>query len=132
MDFISTYHTNAALDAIVTTAGTITIALSTTEPIADDTNPAGVSNVTEPSGGDYARVSLPTSGWGAASDRIKATIADVAFPNPTADWGTISHIVAYSGSRCVFVGPLDDEIEVLASGNSVTIPAGTISLSLPL
>jgi len=49
---------------------------------------AGLSGVTEPVGGGYARVSLPASAWSAAVNRtIQATTA--TFPAPTGDWGVV-------------------------------------------
>lgn len=128
----TTATVNAMLDTAVTAWGTLTIALSTTIPTIDDAQASGVSNVTEPSGGSYARVSLPTSSWAAAVDRIKATNADVAFAAPTGDWGKVVAIVAYSGTTARFIGLLDDEMEILSGGDSLTIPAGQIALALPL
>ena len=131
----TTWFTNSVLDtAITSVAGNLQVALSTTEPEIDDTAATGVYNVTDPSGGAYARQALNTTAWAASTDRIKETNAAITFPAATADWGTVTHIVVYrvSDGKCVFVGALDEELEVLAGGDNLVIPAGLITLALPL
>ena len=131
----TTWFTDSVLDnAISAVAGNLQVALSTTEPEIDDTVASGVSGVTEPSGGSYARQTLNTTAWDASADRIKETNAAITFPVATADWGTVTHIVVYrvSDGKCVFVGALDEELEVLSGGDNLVIPAGLITLALPL
>lgn len=128
----TTATVNTMLDTAVTAWGTLSIALSTTVPVIDDAAASGVSGVTEPSGGSYARVSLPTTSWAAAADRIKATNADVTFAAPTGDWGTVVAIVAYSGTTARFIALLDEEFTITNGGDNLVIPSGTISIALPL
>jgi hypothetical protein len=133
MSGITTAVANTALDAIISTYGTMTVALSSTQPIIDDSNPAGISNVTEPSGGSYARVTLPTSAWATATNRIKATNTDITFPAPTADWADgIGWVVVYAGTQAIHFGDLSETIDVTAYGDQINIPAGTLSLSATL
>lgn len=132
---LTTWFVNAVLDnAVSSVAGACQVALSTTEPSIDDTAASGVSGVSEPSGGSYARQALAVASWAACADRIKATNAAITFPVATADWGTITHIVVYrtSDGKAVFVGALDEELEVLSGGDNLVIPAGSIALALPL
>jgi hypothetical protein len=79
------------------------IALSTTTP-----NDAG-GNVTEPSGGSYARVALCTTGAGApnlgaaagTAPAEKSNSAIISFPQATADWSAganMTHFVLFNAS----------------------------------
>lgn len=135
MEFLSTTDANAMLDARITALGTLYVGLSTSEPTINDAVSAGASGITEPSGGAYARVSLAASGWAAASNRIKSTSVDITFPDPTDDWGTITHVVVFTaatGGRVVLAGPLDDEVTIVSGGDAPKIPSGTLALALPV
>ena len=83
----------AALDHIFqkaawTQPGNLSLALSTSTPNDDGTG------VTEPSGGDYARVqTLPADWTRTGGDMQNNSRQD--FPEATASWGTITHLVIY-------------------------------------
>lgn len=128
---LTDYYANKALQAIVTDAGTMNVGLSTTKPVITSTGSVGATNITEPTGGSYARLSLATTDWDAAANRIKVTNKTLTFPAPTADWGSIGWVVVWSGTRVVFFGDLAQKINVVAGGDQVSIPSGTISLYLP-
>ena len=128
---ITDYYANKALDAIVTTAGTMNVGLSTTKPVLSPSVAAGATNITEPTGGSYARLSLATGDWNAAADRIKATNATLTFPLPSGDWGAVGWVVVWSGTKVVFFGDLAQKINVTSGSDQISIPAGTISLYLP-
>ena len=129
---LTSTYANQLLDQLVTNAGTMTVALSTTVPAVDDSSSTGISGFTEVTASGYTRQNLPTSSWSAAASRLKSTITDCVFSVPTADWGTIVAVCAFSGTTCVFIGLLDEEVNVVSGGDSLTIPAGTIAISLPL
>ena len=59
-------------------------------------NPTDAGTGTEVSGGSYARVQRDPldANWTAASatDGITTNAADITFPTPSANWGTITHV----------------------------------------
>ena len=63
------------------------VGLSTTTPSDDGTN------ITEPSGGAYARVSVAqnATNWPAASAGSKSNGTAITFPKATASWGTVTY-----------------------------------------
>jgi hypothetical protein len=90
--FFTDYLNNKVLDlvfgsVIYNAPTTIYVGLSQTA-----SNKSG--NVTEPSGGSYARVPATnnTSNFPAASAGTKSNATVIAFPAPTADWGTIQSL----------------------------------------
>lgn len=132
---ITTYYINKLWDNLITQAladGTMTVALSTTEPQVNDAATSGLDNVTEPTGGSYARITLTGANWSAAADRAKSTSSNITFPAPTADWGSIGWVVLYAGTRAIFFAPLAEIVDVTAYGDQINIPAGTLSLAAPL
>lgn len=68
--------------------------LSTTTP-----NETG-TGISEPSGGAYARVAVTNNktNFGTASAGALTNAAAITFPESTASWGTITHIVLYDAS----------------------------------
>lgn len=90
-------------------------ALSTTAP-----NPDG-TNVTEPSGGAYARVTKTRGGpFAAAGAGSPSAIAnaneEILWPLATASWGTISHWAIYDAAtsgNMLFYGALDSSKSVV-------------------
>lgn len=80
---------------------TIFVGLSSTTPVA------GGTNVTEPSGNGYARISLT---MGAAASRQRSNTNAVQFAASGGDWGTMTHSVFYTaitGGTFVSFDPLD-------------------------
>lgn len=132
MSFLSDKAVNTALDALIAAEGTLHVGLSTTKPSRSSSSPSGATGITEPLGGGYARVTLPVSGWAAASDRLKVTNVNIAFPNPTADWGQVGWVVVWNDAdEVVVTGDLDQIVNVKAGGDQVVIPASTMSVYLP-
>ena len=74
-------------NAAYTAPGTLYVGLSTTTPADDGTN------ITEPSGGAYARVSSTNNltNWPAAAGGSKSNGVPVTFAAATASWGTVTH-----------------------------------------
>jgi hypothetical protein len=95
------------------------IGLSTTTPTA-----AG-GNVTEPSGGAYARVAIAPAAWASAASGSSANTVAITFPTPTAAWGTVTHFVIYDAATA---GNFQS-FAALAAAQSV--PSG-VQLSIPI
>ena len=70
------------------------VGLSTTLPTNTGTN------VTEPSGGLYARVAVTNNAtnFPAAAARSKSNGTVITFPTASASWGTVTHFVLYDAS----------------------------------
>lgn len=90
---MSTEINQAALDHIFQQAawpqpGNLSLALSTTTP-----NPDG-TGVTEPTGGDYARVQTLPADWTRTGNDMQNN-GRLDFPEATDSWGTITHLVIY-------------------------------------
>ena len=84
---ISNYLEDALINATLrnttfTSPATVYVGLYTTDPTDANTG-------TEVSGGSYARQSVS---FGAPSDGLSASDADVTFPQATGDWGTVGWI----------------------------------------
>jgi len=80
-------------------------------------------------GGSYSRQAIsfdpPSSG-------VTLNSSVVVFPTATASWGTVTHFGLYDSSgagNLLMWGALSNPI-VLDSGDSFTIPAGTLSVSM--
>jgi hypothetical protein len=77
-----------------TPEATIYIGLSSTTPTVTG------GNVTEPSGGDYARVAKTNNGtnWGPAVDDTTSNATAITFPTASATWlagADLTHVVLY-------------------------------------
>ena len=127
------YLENAVLDHIVgkTTYAlpTCYIGLSSTTPAEDGTN------VTEPSGGSYARVSTAGADWNAASAGATSNANAITFAQATADWvagANLTYLVAYDAltvGNPLFYGALTVAKPVL-NGDTASFPAGDIDITL--
>lgn len=109
MGRLSDAYANLALDLIFSkatnnAAATYYFGLSSTTPTNSGTN------VTEPSGGSYARVAITNNAtqFPAASGRAKSNGLSITFPTATADWASgadMTHFVIYdAASAGTFVG----------------------------
>lgn len=90
------------------------------------------SAVSEPSGGGYARQLVA---WDAAATSAgaarSANTAEIAFPAPSAAWGTLTHFFgadAVTGGNLLFSGTLTSS--VVHTTQTVTFPAGDLDISL--
>lgn len=111
---------------------TLWIGLSTTTP----TEAGG--NITEPTGGAYARVATTGADWGAASGTapaVKSNTASKAFPTATADWSAganQTHFVlfdAVTAGNAKWWGALTTPKPVL-NGDTPSFAAGALVLKL--
>lgn len=111
---------------------TMYIGLSSTTPTNTGTN------VTEPSGGGYARVAVTNNAtnWPAASARSKANGTAITFPAATADWVAgvnLTHWVIYDASTAgTFVawGAITTPAPVL-NGTQPSFAVGAITITAP-
>lgn len=127
------YLENAVLDHIV---GKTTYALPTTYIGLSSTTPAeDGTNVTEPAGGSYARVSTAGADWNAASAGATSNANAITFAQATADWvagANLTYLVAYdavSAGNPLFYGALTVAKPVL-NGDTASFPAGDIDITL--
>ena len=119
-------------DGAYTPPATMYIALSSTTP----TDAGG--NVTEPSGGSYARVATAAADWGAASGTAPATKSNTTaktFAQATADWASganMTHFVLYDAltvGNPLAWGALTVAKPVL-SGDTASFAVGALVLKL--
>lgn len=135
MGKISDAQANLVLDVIYGKIAnpfpsTYYIALSSTLPTNTGTN------VTEPSGGSYARASVAnnTTTFPGASARSTAIDVTVSFATATADWGaTLTHFALYdavtAGNFCGW-GALGTPLTII-TGGIVTFPPGSLVINAP-
>ena len=120
---------HAALSALFRSGGTAQVGLSTTIP-GDESD----TNVTEPSGGGYARapLALDATAWEAPAGRGIETSVAVTFPAPTGAWGTVVAWVLYSSGGAVkAAGKLATAKTITAGGSKPVLPAGAIRIEAP-
>lgn len=114
--------------AVASTApATYYVALSTTAPTNTGTN------VTEPSGGGYARVAVVNNAtnFPAAASRAKSNGTVVTFPAATASWGTITHFALYDAATAGTMrawGALTTS-QAVASDVIADFPAGSLTIT---
>lgn len=138
---LSNYAAQAVLNSLfgktsafgaLASAPTIHVGLSSTAP----TEAGG--NVTEPSGGGYARVATAAGDWDAATDADPSVVENanaISFPKATADWLTgadLTHLVLFdaaSGGNVLGSAALTTAKAVL-DGDTPEFAAGELSVSL--
>lgn len=130
---LSTYTKNKVIDHLngktSYTMPTIYVAVSSTTPAADG------SNVTEPSGGAYARVATSGATWNAASSGSATNASTITFTAASADWvsgSNLTYAVLYDAStsgNMIGYGALSVAKDIL-NGDVLSVPAGSLSVSL--
>jgi uncharacterized membrane protein len=112
-------------------APTIYVGLSATTP-----NENG-SNVTEPNGDSYARVSTAAGDWVAATDADPSVVENanvITFPAASGDWVygvNLTHFVLYdaaTGGNFLGAGALD-VAKAVTNGNTASFAAGDLTVS---
>lgn len=105
------------------------VGLSTTTPADDGTN------ITEPSGNAYARVSTAASDWNtptSANPSVVTNATTITFPEATGAWGTVTHAVLYSassGGTKIGVAALTQS-QAVVSGNTPKYNPGDFTFTL--
>jgi hypothetical protein len=108
---------------------TLYFGLSTTTPTNTGTN------VTEPSGGSYARVTVTNNAtnFPAATGRSKSNGTVIVFNTATGAWGTVTHWVAYdavTAGNFVAWGALTASINI-TSGTQASFAIGALVINAP-
>lgn len=101
------------------------IGLSTSTPTTSGTN------VTEPSGGSYARVDV-TSYLGTPSSGVITNTSNISFPDSTASWGTVTHYVIYdalTGGNLLMFNALSSPMTI-GTDVGIVIKSGRLQLTL--
>ena len=111
-----------------TPPATFHFGLSTTTPAVDGTN------VTEPSGGAYARVSFTNNktNWGNASNASLTNLVAAQFPESTASWGTVTNVLLYdasSGGNLWYFDALSPA-RTIASATTVLFAIGAVTVQM--
>ena len=113
-------------------APTIYVGLSSTAPNEDGTN------VTEPSGGSYARVQTAASDWNSATNADPSVLDNanaVTFPKATADWlsgSNLTHFIlvdAATGGNILASGSLPTAKPVLTD-DTTEFAAGDLDVTM--
>lgn len=108
------------------TPPTIYVGLSTADPTEDG------SELAEPSGDGYARVTTAGSDWDASSGGATANATAIEFPEATASWGTLTHFALFdaaSGGNMLAHGALDDS-KAIGSGDTARFAIGDLEVTL--
>lgn len=124
---MSNYLENALVN--VTLRGTAFTAVSTPYVGLFTSDPTDAGTGTEVSGGSYARTAAT---FGAPSNGVSVTSADITFPTATASWGTVGWIGIYDASTAgnlLYHTPLD-VAKTIDSGDIFKITAGNLSVTL--
>lgn len=124
---MSNYLENALINGTLrgstfTAPTNVYVALYTTDPTDADTG-------TEVSGGSYARQIVT---FGAPSNGVSVSNADVTFPTATAAWGTVAYIGlrdASSGGNLLYHTALD-AAKTIDNGDIFKINSGNLSVTL--
>ena len=120
-DYLENTLGNAVLrGSSFTSPVTIYVGLFTTDPQDDNSG-------TEVSGGAYARKAVT---FGAPTNGVFTSNADVQFDQATATWGTISHLAlfdALTGGNQLFHTPLDIS-KLVETGDIFTVRSGQLTV----
>jgi hypothetical protein len=124
---ISNYLENALINATLrnttfTSPSVVYVALHTADPTDAGTG-------TEVSGGSYARQAAT---FGAPSNGVSTTTADISFPQATASYGTVGWIAirdALSGGNMLYYTALDAS-KTIDTGDIFKIAAGSLTVTL--
>jgi hypothetical protein len=127
MSEMSNYLENALINATLrattyTAPATIYVALYTSDPTDADVG-------TEVTGGSYARTAAT---FGAPSNGVSLSSADVTFPTCTATWGVVTYVGlrdASTAGNLLYHSPLD-ESKTVGIGDVFKITTGNLSVTL--
>ena len=129
---LNSYFSKTSNFGALGSAPTIHVGLSSTTPNNDGTN------ITEPSGGAYARVATAAGDWNSATLADPSVVDNanaVAFPQASADWSggaNQTHMVFYdapTGGNFLTSGALAVPKPVL-NGDTAQFAAGNLSVTL--
>jgi hypothetical protein len=124
---MSNYLENALINATLrattfTSPSVVYVGLYTADP-------TDAGSGTEVSGGSYARQSAT---FGAPSNGVSTTTADITFPQCTSSWGTVSHIGildALTTGNLLYHTPLTTS-KAIDTGDLFKISSGSLTVTL--
>jgi hypothetical protein len=124
---MSNFLENALINATLrntsyTSPATVYVALHTADPTDAGTG-------AEVSGGSYAREEAV---FGAPSDGVSVTTADIEFNQATANFGTVTHIAIWdslTSGNMLYHTPLDSA-KTIETGDIFKISAGNLTVTL--
>ena len=103
------------------------VALSTADPKDD------VSTLAEPAGANYQRVTTAGADWNAANAGSVTNANAITFPQASGSWGTITYVALFDsaspGGNMLLSGTVSPT-QAVAANNTISFPAGTLTLSL--
>ena len=132
MGSFSDYLENKILDHIFgvtayTAETTVKVALSTADPL--DTG----LGLAEPSGNNYARVSVTNNGtnWDTAVNGATANKTAITFPTASGSWGTITHFAIFdnAGTNMLVHGSLGTS-KAVGTGDTPKFNIGDLTITL--
>ncbi len=90
-------------------------------------------NVTEPSGGSYARVAIANNktNFSTSASASISNLVEFSFPESTGSWGTITYMALYeaaSGGTPTWFAPLTTA-RLVDSGTTLTLPVSGMTIS---
>jgi len=91
------------------------------------------TGLTEPSGGNYARVETDPADWSIAVDGQIENAAAIVFPTPTADWGVITHVALFDAAtdgNFLARGELPTVQNIYFGGAPLELSAGGLAVTL--
>lgn len=133
----SNYLEDAVINSVLrgvawpVTGGSVYVSLHTANPAED-------ASGTEVSGGSYARVAVSrgTGSWDAPANnggaQQTANTSAVTFPNPTGNWGTVSHFGVWDAStsgNLLIYGPIGTTRIIQNGDQAPTFAAGALTYS---
>ena len=108
------------------TSPTIHVALSTADPLDDG------SGLAEPSGNGYSRVATAPADWNASSGGLVDNLSEIAFPQATGSWGTVTHFALFDADTAgtmLLHGALTAS-KSIDNGDTAKFAAGDLDVSL--
>ena len=132
MGSFANYLENKLLDHIFgvtaySAEATVQVALSTTDPTEDG------SGISEPSGNNYARVTVTNSGtnWETASGGATSNKTAITFNTASGSWGTITHFAIFDngGTNMLMYGSLTTS-KAVGTGDTPKFNANELDVSL--
>lgn len=124
----SDYAENKILELLV---GKTAFATPSTRVALFTAAPSDAGGGTEVTGGSYARVTTTGATWAAASGGQISNAAEVAFPTPSAGWGTVTHFGlfdALTSGNLLRWGALTTS-RTINTGDSPKFPIGSLVLT---
>jgi hypothetical protein len=120
-------------DHAVTAPATFTVALTATIPVKDVNGEIDEAYITEPTDTAYARQTITNDTANIVITGTTATnVAAVVFPDAAADYLTypVGYVVYDDADLPLTCGTFAAGAIIVTAGNHVTLPAGTIQITL--